>query len=96
MSRAFDHPVTIWITVGIGAALIVALLVIAILSATGVVKDPFRKELWKRTLAWAVMAPILIGPVLLGRPWTIVGVAVLSLACYSEFARATGLRGSAG
>ncbi len=91
MSRAFDHPVTVWITVGIGGALVLALLIIAVLSATGAVKDPFRKELWKRTLAWAVMAPVLIGPVLLGRSWTIVGVAVLSLACYSEFARATGL-----
>ncbi|RPH49348.1 MAG: phosphatidate cytidylyltransferase [Planctomycetota bacterium] len=90
-SHAFDHPVTVWITAGIGAALVVALLIIASLSATGVVKDPFRKELWKRTLAWAVMAPLLIGPVLLGAAWTIAGVAVLSLACYSEFARATGL-----
>jgi phosphatidate cytidylyltransferase len=90
-SHAFDHPVAFWITVGIGTALVVALLVIAVLSATGMVKDPFRKELWKRTLAWAVMAPLMIGPVLLGAAWTIAGVAVLSLACYSEFARATGL-----
>jgi phosphatidate cytidylyltransferase len=90
-SHAFDHPVTVWITAGIGAALVLALLVIAILSAVGAVKDPFRKELWKRTLAWAVMAPLMVGPVLLGPAWTIVAIAVLSLACYSEFARATGL-----
>lgn len=90
-SRAFDHPVAKWISIGVGAALVVALLVIAILSAVGVVKDPFRKELWKRTLAWAVMAPLMIGPVLLGAAWTIGAVTILSLACYAEFARATGL-----
>lgn len=89
--HAFDHPVTRWITLGVAAVLVLALLVIAILSLTGKVKDPFRKELWKRTLAWAVMAPLLIGPVLLGAAWTILGVTALSLACYSEFARATGL-----
>lgn len=88
---AFDHPVTRWITIGVGALIAVALAVIAILSATGAVKDPLRRELWKRTLLWAVMAPLALGPVLLGRGWTILAVTVLSLACYREFARATGL-----
>lgn len=90
-SRAFDHPVAKWISIGVGAAIVVALLIIAILSAVGVVKDPFRKELWKRTLAWAVMAPLMIAPVLLGPGWTVVAITLLSIACYSEFARATGL-----
>ena len=90
-SHAFDHPVSRWISIGVGAALIVALLVIAILSATGRIRDPFRKELWKRTLAWGVMAPLLIGPVLLGAAWTILSITILSLACHREFARATGL-----
>jgi len=89
--QAFDHPVAKWIAIGVGAAIVVALLVIAVLSAIGVVKEPFRKELWKRTLAWAVMAPMMIGPVLLGPGWTILAITLLSLACYSEFARATGL-----
>lgn len=91
VAHAFDHPVTRWIVIGIGAALVGALLIIGVLSMAGVVKDPFRKELWKRTLAWGVMAPLLIGPVLLGAAWTILGVTVLSLVCYREFARATGL-----
>ena len=89
--HAFDHPVSRWITIGVAAALGVALLIIALLSVTGRVKDPFRKELWKRTLAWGVMAPLLIGPVLLGAAWTILSITILSLACYREFARATGL-----
>jgi phosphatidate cytidylyltransferase len=90
-SHAFDHPVAKWISIGVAGAIGVALLVIGILSAAGVVKDPFRRELWKRTLAWAVMAPLMIGPVLLGAAWTIMAVTILSLACYAEFARATGL-----
>ncbi len=90
-SHAFDHPVAKWITIGVGLALLVALVVIAVLSTAGVVKDPFRRELWKRTLAWAVMAPLMIVPVLLGAAWTMAGVTLLSLACCSEFARATGL-----
>jgi len=90
-SHAFDHPVSRWISIGVAAALVVALLVIALLSATGRIRDPFRKELWKRTLAWGVMAPLLIGPVLLGAAWTILSITILSLACYREFARASGL-----
>jgi phosphatidate cytidylyltransferase len=90
-SHAFDHPVTRWITIGVGAVLVLALLVIALLSLTGRVKDPLRKELWKRTLAWGVMAPVMIGPILLGAAWTLLGVTILSLACYREFSRATGL-----
>src|SRR5262249_11936204 len=90
-SHAFDHPVSKWIAIGVGAAIVFALLIIALLSAVGVVKDNFRKELWKRTLAWAVMAPMMIVPVLLGPGWAVVAVTILSLACYSEFARATGL-----
>lgn len=90
-SQAFDHPVTRWISGGVAVLLVAALLIIGILSVTGKVQGTFRKELWKRTLAWAAMAPVLIGPVLLGPGWTILGVTLLSLACYQEFARATGL-----
>jgi len=89
-AHAFDHPVTRWITIGVGAVLVLALVVIALLSITGRVKQPLRGELWKRTLAWAVMAPVLIAPILLGAGWTILGVTLLSLACFRELSRATG------
>ena len=36
------------------------------------------------------MTPLLLGPVLLGAAWTILAVAILSVLCYREFARATG------
>ena len=90
-SHAFDHPVTRWITIGVGGALVFALLVLSVLSLTGKIQGTARKELWKRTLAWAVIAPLMIGPILLGAAWTILGVTAISLVCYREFARATGL-----
>ncbi len=80
-AHAFDHPVTRWITIGVGAVLVLAMLVIALLSLTGRVKPPLRGELWKRGCSpGAVMAPILIAPILLGPGWTILGVTILSLA----------------
>jgi phosphatidate cytidylyltransferase len=37
------------------------------------------------------MVPLMLGPVLLGAFWTIAGIGLLSLFCYREYARATGL-----
>ncbi len=88
---AFDHPVTLWITVAVGTALVLAFVLIGMLKATGRVGPEMHRELIKRTRSWAVMAPILIIPVLQGGFWAMLGAAVLSLLCYQEFARATGL-----
>jgi hypothetical protein len=43
--HAFDHPVTLWITLGIGGVLAAALLVIAVLGRTGAVDVALRTEL---------------------------------------------------
>ncbi len=88
--HAFDSPVAVWITVGVIAALLLAALIIWILHATKRTSDKLHDELVKRVLSWAVMTPLLLGPVLLGAAWTILAVAVLSILCYREFARATG------
>ena len=88
---AFEHPVTLWITVAIVAGLVLAFMVIGVLKATGKVGPELHRELVKRTRSWAVMAPLLVMPVLLGGLWTMLGVTSLSLLCYQEFARATGL-----
>jgi phosphatidate cytidylyltransferase len=87
----FEHPVTLWITVGVVALLAAAPLVMSFLSRRGVVAAPLRAELWKRYFSWLVLAPLIVGPILLGTAWTIVAVALLSLLCYREYARATGL-----
>lgn len=91
LNGALGHPGVMLLLLIVGGLLAVAGVVIAALSLTGVVKPELRSELVKRTLAWAVMAPIVVLPVLFGKLPTIVLVTGLSLMCYREFARATGL-----
>jgi phosphatidate cytidylyltransferase len=88
--HAFDSPVTLWITIAVIAALLIATVIIWLLHARGRTSDKLHDELVKRVVSWAVMTPLLLGPVLLGAAWTILAVAILSVLCYREFARATG------
>ncbi len=89
--HAFDHPVTVWIVVAVGVMLAVTPAILLGLGAAGKLTDSSRRELWTRYLSWLVLVPVVGLPVLLGAAWTIVGIGVLSLLCYREFARATGL-----
>lgn len=87
---AFEHPVTLAITVAIVAALVLAFAVIGILQARAKLSPEMFRELSLRTKSWLVLAPLLVVPVLLGAAWTIVAVGILSLVCFREFSRATG------
>lgn len=89
--HAFDQPVTLWITLAAAAVLIVALPAIEILARLRGVPEALHRELRTRTLSWMVLLPLMIGPVLLGAAWTIAAVTLLSLWCYREYARVTGL-----
>jgi len=89
--HAFDHPVTIWLTLLIAGAVVVAMAAIAVLSLTGRLDAKLRRELWLRTLSWSILAPAVCVPLLLGAFWTMLAFAAISLACYYEYARATGL-----
>jgi len=89
--NAFEHPVTVWICISVGALLVIAPLIVLLLHKSGRITDATRKELIHRCLSWAVIAPAMVGPVLLGGVWTIGGVCLLSLFCYREFSRATGV-----
>ena len=91
MSTAFAHPVTVLI---VGATLGVVALsaaVIGALSVTGRASPALRRELWLRLGSWCVLLPLMLGPVLAGRVFTILAVTLLGLLCYREYARATGL-----
>jgi phosphatidate cytidylyltransferase len=83
--HAFDHPVVLWITAGIGILIVAALLACAFL------RGDLRREVLKRTLAWAGMAPLILGPVLLGAAWHVSAVTLVAVVGYAEYARATGL-----
>lgn len=88
---AFEHPVVLWASVGVIATLLTASIIVAVLSAMGRLDAKTCTELRLRILSWCVLAPLIIGPILLGAAWTILAVLILSLLCYREYARVTGL-----
>jgi phosphatidate cytidylyltransferase len=69
--------------------LIVSGTVLGLISAIG--KDV--SSIWKTYRGWLFMAPLVLGTVLLGREAFIIGVTLLSIVGFKEFARATGLYG---
>ncbi|MCZ6834950.1 MAG: phosphatidate cytidylyltransferase [Planctomycetota bacterium] len=89
-SKAFDHPVTLWLMVALGAVLLLTPLVVELLRKTGRIDEGLRKELHRRLLSWLVLVPAMALPLLLGPGCTILAITILSLLCYREFARATG------
>jgi phosphatidate cytidylyltransferase len=89
--RAFEHPVTCTVTFVVAASLVLVPLVIQGLAKVGRITDARRRQLWVRWQTWTVMAPLVFAPILLGAAWTIVSIGLLSLLCYREYARATGL-----
>lgn len=89
--HAFDHAPVAWMVGGVFAVLVFASVLVAALAAAGRLSTATRSELRRRLLSWWVLAPLMIGPVLLGAAWVFAAVLALSLLCYREFARATGL-----
>jgi phosphatidate cytidylyltransferase len=89
--HAFDEPVVVVIVGALSALLILGPMVILALKRAGRLSSGLETDLWSRYRSWLVMVPVIVVPVLLGAAWTIVGICVLSLVCYREFARATGL-----
>lgn len=85
------HPVTVRLVVAIALALAVAPLIFLALGAAGQLSERLRADLWTRWRSWLVLAPLMVGPILLGRLPAILAVGVLAVLCYREFARATGL-----
>ncbi|MES2711629.1 MAG: phosphatidate cytidylyltransferase [Pseudomonadota bacterium] len=90
-NQAFAHPITVQIVGATVAVVVLAALVIGVLSVSGRISAGLRRELWLRLGSWAVLLPMIIVPILLGREWTIAAVTLLGLACLREYDRATGL-----
>jgi phosphatidate cytidylyltransferase len=89
--HAFDEPVVVLILAVLGGALVLSPLVILALDRAGWLGPALKADLHSRYLSWLVMVPVIVLPVLLGAAPAILAVALLSLLCYQEFARATGL-----
>jgi phosphatidate cytidylyltransferase len=77
--------------VSLGIILVVVPLIIWLLKVAGRSGANRQKELWARYFSWLIFIPLMIGPVLLGAGWTIAAICVMSILCYREFSRATGL-----
>jgi phosphatidate cytidylyltransferase len=88
---AFAHPVTVWLAIGITTALAGSGIVIGWLVSRGRVEDETASELKQRWISWCWLIPAIVAPILLGAAWTVLAVCLLSLCCFREFSRATGL-----
>jgi phosphatidate cytidylyltransferase len=91
ISNAFDNPTVRFLVIGLAVVLALTPLFILALTAAGALSDKLKKDLWDRYLSWLLFIPMMFGPVLLGAAWVILGVCILALFCYNEFARATGM-----
>lgn len=89
--HALDHPATVWLLVSVVAVLVFATTLVAVLDRLGKLTPELRRELRLRLWSWCLLVPALVLPVLLGAFWAMLGVTVLGLLCFREFARATGL-----
>jgi phosphatidate cytidylyltransferase len=88
---AFAHPLTRGSIVLLVILLMVTPLIFVALRRTVGISDGTYDELWARWRSWIWVSLGLIVPILLGAAWVIAGVFVLSLLCFREFARATGI-----
>jgi phosphatidate cytidylyltransferase len=88
---AFAHPITLGVTIGLILVLALAPVIIVALARAGFIGPNLRAELFRRYWSWLVIVPLLLVPILLGAFWTIAGIGILSVLCYREYSRATGL-----
>ena len=89
--NAFNHPVTFWITLSVAVTLLIAPILIVIFQRLGFLSETTHRELVLRWKSWILISGSLIIPILLGAGPVFVLGLILSLLCYREYARATGL-----
>jgi phosphatidate cytidylyltransferase len=89
--HAFDHPLVLWLSVAIAALLVLAPLVAWGLRVLGRLDTKTYRDILVRWRSWLWLTALLLGPILLGAAWVMAGVCLLSLLCYREYARVTGL-----
>ncbi len=82
---------TSWLTIGIGFLIVVSGSILWLGRRTGKFGDTEFGDAFGRWKSWTWLSVCILVPVLLGAAWTIAAVTLLSLGCYREFARATGL-----
>lgn len=88
---AFEHPVSMWVTIVAAAALVLTPALTVVLGRAGIMSRRTADDVRVRLRTWWIITPLLLGPILLGAGPAIVMFTVATLLCYREFARATGL-----
>ena len=58
-SHAFDHPVTLWITLALAAVLVITPVIVLWLVQSHRIDDKMRRELWLRYFTWLVLVPLM-------------------------------------
>jgi phosphatidate cytidylyltransferase len=89
--HALDAPFVRGFLIGLLVILVLVPVCIGLLSPSRKTTKERQSELWARYRSWLIFVPLMIGPILLGAGWTIAAICVMSLFCYREFARATGM-----
>ena len=87
LDAALQNDIVLTYLLIVASALGIAGLALAILTVLG--KNV--RAVWRTYRGWLVMVPIVLAAVLLGRTAFIVGVALLAIFGFKEYARATGL-----
>lgn len=90
-SGAFTSPVTRTLVTGILVILVGSTGIIGWLQATKRVGPELVSELWARWRTWALLIPLLVGGILWTPLSAILLFTLVSLLCFHDFARATGL-----
>ncbi len=91
VQHAFQDGLTVGICITIAVGLAASGLLIRELVRRGKVNEPTGLELNQRWRSWLWLVLAIVVPVLAGAFWTILAVCALSLLCYREFARVTGV-----
>jgi phosphatidate cytidylyltransferase len=81
------------LTLGVATLLALSGSMIAVLDATNQLQPSLQRDLWRRWKSWLGVAAAMLVPVLLGGGWLAGAVLLLSLLCYREYARVTGISG---
>src|SRR5438876_11853227 len=89
--HAFDDRVSVVLTLTALVLFLLAPVLMLIGTRAANSTSDKKKELWDRYRSWIWLALLILIPILADAFWTILAVATLSILCYREYARITGL-----
>jgi phosphatidate cytidylyltransferase len=89
--HAFDSPFVIWASAGIAVLLLATFAGTKVLAVQNRIDAKTSGEIVVRWRSWLFLTLLMLVPILLGAVWVMLAVMFLSLLCYREYARVTGL-----